>query len=1034
MDTELLSRPKRTTAADVSASGAPIAHPAAGDPVTVPTPTIQPPEPTAALTTPTIQPPEQTAALTTPTIQPPEPTAAAHEALSHPPRTVEHMDTELLSRPERTTAADVSASGAPIAHPAAGGPVAVSMPTITRPEQTAALTTPTIQPPEPTAAAHEALSHPPRTVVDMDTELLSRPERTTAADVSASGAPIAHPAAGGPVAVSMPTITRPEQTAALTTPTIQPPEPTAALTTPTIQPPEPTAAAHEALSHPPRTVVDMDTELLSRPERTTAADVSADGAPIAHPAAGDDGPLAGSAGGSLPGIAFVGASDSWGRVVALVNALLAELGALSLDGAGRGALRSLVAVLGRVRAGADAAEARTVTALGGLDDGGMDAVEVLRRNAGSSHREARRRRRRAETLAEMPNVVDALAAGNISPEHADALARAAVATSAEAVDGDAELLAQVAGVPADRAGRHLQTWTQRHQDPADLHEQHLRQRRRRRLHFGDGDDGMLTAHAAFDRVLGAQFRSLINGIADRMWRDEGGRDNPNGRSAEQRRLDALAIAVGLEPAPANPAPTGREDATAADSRRDDRHGQTASPRQQNERTVSPRQQNRRTVTPHQQNEPGDSEDATTASRSQDGPGDGEDATTAESERDDRRRRTASPRQQNGRTASRSQDGPGDGEDATTASRSQDGPGDGEDATTAESERDDRRRRTASPRQQNGRTASRSQDGPGDGEDATTASRSQDGPGDGEDATTAESERDDRRRRTASPRQQNGRTASRSQDGPGDGEDATTAESERDDRRRRTASPRQQNGRTESPRQQNGRTESPRQQNGPGDGEDATTDSGRRDRAGRTESPRQQNGRTVTPRQQNQRTVSPRHQIVIVASADLISGRDPHGRCEIPGVGAIPQSELERLACDAELFGVLFSGDGEPLWHGRGERTATDAQRRALLARDGVCVLCADEPALCESHHIVPWAKPREGPTDIDNLALLCGTCHRRLHNHKRVLTRSADGTWGTAPDPRHTHQPNRPRRHATRPPDTNQHNPQRHKRPPATDP
>ena len=145
--------------------------------------------------------------------------------------------------------------------------------------------------------------------------------------------------------------------------------------------------------------------------------------------------------------------------------------------------------------------------------------------------------------------------------------------------------------------------------------------------------------------------------------------------------------------------------------------------------------------------------------------------------------------------------------------------------------------------------------------------------------------------------------------------------------------------------------------------------------------------------------------MIVASADVVTGKDPQGRCEIPGVGPIPQSELERLACDAEFFGVLFSGDGEPLWHGRGERTATDAQRRALLARDGACVLCAEEPARCESHHIVPWAKPGEGPTDIDNLALLCGTCHRRLHDHKRVLTRSPNGAWGTAPDPRHARGP-----------------------------
>ena len=173
---------------------------------------------------------------------------------------------------------------------------------------------------------------------------------------------------------------------------------------------------------------------------------------------------------------------------------------------------------------------------------------------------------------------------------------------------------------------------------------------------------------------------------------------------------------------------------------------------------------------------------------------------------------------------------------------------------------------------------------------------------------------------------------------------------------------------------------------------------------------------MPPRHQ---AVPPRHQIVIVASADVVSGKNPQGRCEIPGVGPIPQSELERLACDAELFGVLFSGDGDPLWHGRGERTATDAQRRALLVRDGVCVLCADEPARCESHHIVPWAKPGEGPTDIDNLAFLCGTCHRRLHNHKRVLTRSPDGAWGTTPDPRHAGE-----RHSAQAPDTQPRNPE----------
>ena len=59
------------------------------------------------------------------------------------------------------------------------------------------------------------------------------------------------------------------------------------------------------------------------------------------------------------------------------------------------------------------------------------------------------------------------------------------------------------------------------------------------------------------------------------------------------------------------------------------------------------------------------------------------------------------------------------------------------------------------------------------------------------------------------------------------------------------------------------------------------------------------------------------------------------------------------------------------------------------------------PLRVPPHHPVGQAR-HEGPTDIDNLALLCSTCHHRLHNNRRILTRSPDGTWGTAPDPRHT--------------------------------
>ena len=760
----------------------------------------------------------------------------------------------------------------------------------------------------------EALSHPLRTVTDMETGV---PNGLSGAATAAGEAPEADSTPTPPEALSHPlrTVTDMETGVSngLSGAATAAGEAMEADSTPT--PPE-------ALSHPLRTVTDMESLRLGAPGGNAAAGAPSAGAPggVGGPAVAGPGELVPGIGELVPGIVFVGAPDALGRVTGLVDALLAELSALSLAGAGRDVLRSLVASLGRVRAGADAAEARAVTALERLGDGGVDAVEVLRRSAGSSQREAQRRKRRAEALAKMPNVAGALAAGDISAEHAEALARAAAATSHEAVDRDADLLAQVAGVPADRAGRQVQAWTQRNQDPLDLHEQHLRQRRRRRLNFGDGEDGMLMAHAAFDRVLGAQFRSLINGIADRIWRAEGGRDNPDSRSAEQRRLDALAIAVGLEPEPAANAPAAPAKGSATG-------GANAAPGQDESR----------------------------------------------------------PRAQQPSRAGRAAAGSGDVSDERTA-----GGGRAERfgrAVSGATERRDRQTRNGGM----ARTGQAMPDGSG------TKHGSNEPPA---NPATFDSgpERD---QRAAS-----GRAARSCPAGAaGRGSSHVSGDVAIDDPARRARAGDGGPGYDDSrpcTEEQNGLPAPARTAADSGRSElaDVPMAAGQFGDSGGQAAPGQ--SQPVPPRHQ---PVPPRHQIVIVASADVVSGKDPQGRCEIPGVGPIPQSELERLACDAELFGVLFSGEGEPLWHGRGERTATDAQRRALLARDGVCVLCAEEPSRCESHHIVPWAKPAEGPTDIDNLALLCGTCHRRLHNHKRILTRGPDGAWGTAPDPRHAGHP-----------------------------
>ncbi len=111
-------------------------------------------------------------------------------------------------------------------------------------------------------------------------------------------------------------------------------------------------------------------------------------------------------------------------------------------------------------------------------------------------------------------------------------------------------------------------------------------------------------------------------------------------------------------------------------------------------------------------------------------------------------------------------------------------------------------------------------------------------------------------------------------------------------------------------------------------------------------------------------------------------------CEIPGTGPIPARVLERLACGTDIFGMIFDGNGQPLWHGRKVRTITDAQWRALVARDRGCVLCRAAPSWCEGHHIIGWQAPARGRTDIENLALLCYRCHHELHDSAGRLQRT----------------------------------------------
>lgn len=113
---------------------------------------------------------------------------------------------------------------------------------------------------------------------------------------------------------------------------------------------------------------------------------------------------------------------------------------------------------------------------------------------------------------------------------------------------------------------------------------------------------------------------------------------------------------------------------------------------------------------------------------------------------------------------------------------------------------------------------------------------------------------------------------------------------------------------------------------------------------------------------------------------------------------LPMGEALRLACDADILPVVFDRKSQELWVGRKVRSATEAQRAALIVRDRHCIGCGQSATWCEVHHIHEWS--RGGPTDLDNLVLLCTPCHHQVHDDNWAVHRRRDGTYELRPPPK----------------------------------
>jgi hypothetical protein len=162
------------------------------------------------------------------------------------------------------------------------------------------------------------------------------------------------------------------------------------------------------------------------------------------------------------------------------------------------------------------------------------------------------------------------------------------------------------------------------------------------------------------------------------------------------------------------------------------------------------------------------------------------------------------------------------------------------------------------------------------------------------------------------------------------------------------------------------------------------------------------------------TLPERFMVLVHVDADRDGGQVHTG-------GHLDWPTVNQLLCESWIA-ALVQRDGQPVTITSPTRLATPTQQRALLARDRTCQFpgCG-RTAYLKAHHIV-FAE-HGGPTQLDNLCLLCQHHHTLIHqpgwklwrdpNHKlwfrtpqgHILlpTTKRPPIRGAPPTPKHRH-------------------------------
>ena len=128
------------------------------------------------------------------------------------------------------------------------------------------------------------------------------------------------------------------------------------------------------------------------------------------------------------------------------------------------------------------------------------------------------------------------------------------------------------------------------------------------------------------------------------------------------------------------------------------------------------------------------------------------------------------------------------------------------------------------------------------------------------------------------------------------------------------------------------------------------------------------------------------------SGPSATSRRPAPSGAVGRVGSAPHADRSPRVDDASLHeSVRRLGRCEARVIGRADGDPTAAQRKIVIARDVTCIGCGAPSARCQIHHI--RYRSKQGRTIVENLVLVCWSCHQGLHHLGWTVTRAADGSF-----------------------------------------